>query len=68
MAVLLSCRKHGIYMSSRNEGDDYIVVFLNRLEVHKSKNTDKRYCCYNYALCYLAGVCCFFLAQTKWWR
>ena len=33
MAILLACKKHGIYMASRNEGDDYIVVFLNRLEV-----------------------------------
>jgi hypothetical protein len=33
MAILLACRKHAIYMNSRNEGDDYIVVFLNRLEV-----------------------------------
>lgn len=33
MAILLACRKHSIYMNTRNEGDDYIVVFLNRLEV-----------------------------------
>ncbi len=33
MAILLACKKHGIYMLSRNEGDDYLVGFLTRLEV-----------------------------------
>jgi hypothetical protein len=33
MAILLACRKNGIYMSSRNERDDYLVGFFNRLEV-----------------------------------
>ena len=33
MAILLACKKYGIYMSSRNEGDDYLVGFFNRLEV-----------------------------------
>lgn len=33
MAILLACKKHGIHMTSRNEGDDYLVAFFNRLEV-----------------------------------
>ncbi len=33
ITILLACKKHGIYMSSRNEGDDYLVGFLSRLEV-----------------------------------
>jgi len=33
MAILLACEKHGIFMTVRNEGDDHLVGFLNKLEI-----------------------------------
>ncbi|MBU3928477.1 MAG: hypothetical protein KKB74_11785 [Bacteroidetes bacterium] len=33
MAILLACKKHGIFMTVRNEGDDHLAGFLNKLEI-----------------------------------
>ena len=33
MAILLACKKHAIFMTVRNEGDDHLVGFLNKLEI-----------------------------------
>jgi hypothetical protein len=33
MAILLACKKHHIHLTTRNEGEDYLAVFLDRLEV-----------------------------------
>jgi len=33
MAILLACKKHGVFMTVRNEGEDHLVIFLDRLEV-----------------------------------
>jgi len=33
MAILLACKKHSIYLTVRNEGDDLLVGFLNKLEI-----------------------------------
>ena len=31
--ILLACKKHGIQFTMRNEGDLYMVTFVNRLEI-----------------------------------
>lgn len=31
--ILLACKKHGIQLVMRKEGDVYIVNFVNRLEI-----------------------------------
>ena len=33
MVLLLACKKHGVFMTVRNEGDDHLVGFLNKLEI-----------------------------------
>ena len=32
-AILLACKKHSIFLTVRNEGDDHLVGFLNKLEI-----------------------------------
>ncbi|PKP33294.1 MAG: hypothetical protein CVT99_02245 [Bacteroidetes bacterium HGW-Bacteroidetes-16] len=33
MAILLACKKHNIFLTVRNDGDDHLVGFLNKLEI-----------------------------------
>jgi len=33
MVLFLACKKHGIFMTVRNEGEDHLVGFLNKLEL-----------------------------------
>ena len=33
MAILLACKRHGVFMTVRNEGDDHPAIFLNGPEV-----------------------------------
>lgn len=32
-AILLACKKHGIYLTMRKEGTVYFVNFINRIEI-----------------------------------
>ncbi len=31
--ILLACKKHGISLNMRKEGDVYLVTFMNRIEI-----------------------------------
>jgi len=31
--ILLACKKHGVALSMRKEGDVYLVTFVNRIEI-----------------------------------
>ena len=31
--ILLACKKHGISLTMRKEGDVYFVTFINRIEI-----------------------------------
>lgn len=31
--ILLACKKHGISLTMRKEGDVYLVTFINRIEI-----------------------------------
>ena len=33
ITILLACKKHGIFMTVRYEGDDLLVGFLNKIEI-----------------------------------
>jgi len=31
--ILVACKKHGIFLTMRKEGDVYMVTFINRIEI-----------------------------------